>query len=269
MSNNREILFNNYLKIPKEFLIDSYISKEKFYNFGSLNSADKKLFKNYVRQIKWCYRFHNRKINIPPYFDDKRRYGEVEVCNIILKDENISKSASEDKFFNEDKKIDKIVEIVLRLITFPQILIVQYRSMIRIFTSHLSVNLVDSKKRTVDQIISTKNWIDTKNINDLGYTLFNNIQIENLSHENFYEFYNSFIENVIKYNASLMIGDEVELPADELKEINDRIELLKNEIKSLRIDLKRATQPRIESKINNEIRIRRIEIRDLEKKLEE
>ena len=111
--------------------------------------------------------------------------------------------------------------------------------------------------------------MDTKNLNELEYTLFNNIQIENLSHGNFYEFYNSFIENVIKYNASLMIGDEVELPADELKEINDRIELLKNEIKSLRIDLKRATQPRIESKINNEIRIRRIEIRDLEKKLEE
>ncbi|WP_405267790.1 DUF4391 domain-containing protein [Methanobrevibacter sp.] len=269
MSNNREILFNDFLNISDEFLIDSYISKEKFYNFGSLNSSDKKLFKNYVRQVKWCYRFHNSNINIQPYFDDKKRYGEVEVCNIILKDENISKSANEDKFFNEDKKIDKIVEIVLRLITFPQILVVQYRSMIRIFTSHITVNLVDSKKRTLDKIVSTNNWIDTKNINDLEYTLFNNIQIENLNHENFYEFYNSFIDNVIKYNASLMVGEEVELPVDELKEINDRIEILNKEIKSLRIDLKNATQPRDESRINNDIRIRRIEIRNLQKKLEE
>ena len=51
MSNKREIIFNNFFKIPKEFLIDSYISKEKFYYFGNLNSSNKKLFKDYVRQL--------------------------------------------------------------------------------------------------------------------------------------------------------------------------------------------------------------------------
>lgn len=266
MSNKREIIFNNFFKIPKEFLIDSYISKEKFYYFGNLNSSNKKLFKDYVRQIKWCYRFHNSNINIPPYFDDKRRYGEVEICNIILKDENISKSAAEDKFFNQDKKIDRIVEIVLRLITFPQILIVQYRSMIRIYNSHLSVNLVDSKKRTLDEIISTE-WIDTEDLNDIEYTLFNNIQIENLNHENFYKFYDSFVEAIIRYNGSLTGGNEVNLSTVRIKEINDEINVLNNEIKKFRFKLKKETQPRLMDELNKEIINRRLKVRDLENEL--
>lgn len=263
---SREILFKEILEISNEYSIDSYIAKERLINSGGLNSNDKTILKDYVRQIQWCYRFREDNIHIKPYLTDTRRYGEVEIINVILKDENISKSSLEDNTFVQDKKIERIVELLFRIITFPELIIVQYKSYIRLFVSHISVNLIDSKKRTIDEIIST-NWIDTKNINDIQYTLFNNIQLENLSHENFYKFYDGFVESIIRYNGSLTSGNEVNLSTNRIKEINDEISELNKEIKKLRWQLKKETQPKLMSEINNEIRNRRLKIRDLENEL--
>ena len=263
---SREILFKEILEIPNEYSIDSYIAKERLINSGGLNSNDKTILKDYVRQIQWCYRFREDNIRIKPYLTDTRRYGEVEIINVILKDENITRSSWEYNTFIQDKKIERIVELLFRIITFPELIIVQYKSYIRLFVSHISVNLIDSKKRTIDEIIST-NWIDTKNINDLEYTLFNNIQLENLSHENFYKFYDGFIESIIRYNGSLTSGNEVNLSTDRIKEINDEIIDLNKEIKKLRNELKKETQPRLMSKINKEIRNKRLRLKELEDEL--
>ena len=263
---SREILFKEILEIPNEYSIDSYIAKERLINSGGLNSNDKTILKDYVRQIQWCYRFREDNIRIKPYLTDTQRYGEVEIINVILKDENITRSSSEYNTFIQDKKIERIVELLFRIITFPELIIVQYKSYIRLFVSHISVNLIDSKKRTIDEIIST-NWIDTKNINDLEYTLFNNIQLENLSHENFYKFYDGFVESIIRYNGSLTSGNEVNLSTDRIKEINDEIIDLNKEIKKLRNELKKETQPRLMSKINKEIRNKRLRLKELEDEL--
>ena len=263
---SREILFKELLNIPNQYSIDSYIAKERLINSGGLNSKDKEILKDYVRQIQWCYRFREDNIHIKPYLTDTRRYGEVEIINVILKDENISRSSLEDNTFVQDKKIERIVELLFRLITFPDLIIVQYKSYIRLFVSHITVNLIDSKKRTIDEIIST-NWIDTKNINELEYTLFNNIQLKNLSHENFYKFYDGFVESIIRYNGSLTGGKEVGLSTSRIKEINDEINDLTKEIKKLRPKLKKETQPRKIAEINNEIRNKRLKIRDLENEL--
>ena len=262
---SQEILFKDILKIPNKYSVDKSITKKLIKSKG-LNSTDINLLKDYVRQMKWCYRFREDNIHIKPYLSDDRRYGEVEIINVILKDENITRSPLEDNTFVQDKKIERIVELLFRLITFPELIIVQYKTSIRLFVSHITVNLIDSRKRTIDEIIST-NWIDTKNINELEYTLFNNIQIENLNHENFYKFYDSFVEAIIRYNGSLTSGNEVNLSTDRIKEINDEINSLKGEIKKLRSNLKKETQPRLMSEINAEIRNRRLKLKNLESEL--
>jgi len=263
---SREILFKEILKIPKEYSIDKYIAKERLINSGSLKSSDKNILTDYVRQIQWCYKFTKENIRIEPYLDDKRRYGEVEIFNVILKDENISYSPKEDAVFIQDKKIERIVELLFKTISFPELIIVQYKSLIRLFVTHLSVNLIDSRKRTIDEIIST-NWIDTKNITNIEYTLFNNIQIENLNHENFYKFYDGYVEAIIRYNGSSTTGAEVNLSTERIKEINDEKDILNKEIKKLRSELKKETQPNLMADLNNEIRIRRLKLKDLEMEL--
>lgn len=263
---SREILFKEILKIPNEYSIDKYIAKERLIKSGGLNSSDKKILTDYVRQIQWCYKFTKENIRIEPYFDDKRRYGEVEIFNIILKEENISYSPKEDAVFVQDKKIERIVELLFKTISFPELIIVQYKSFIRLFVTHLSVNLIDSRKRIIDEIIST-NWIDTKNITNIEYALFNNIQIKNLNHENFYKFYDGYVEAIIRYNGSLSIGAEVELSTERIKEINDEKNILNKEIKKLRSELKKETQPQLLSKINKKIINKRLRLKELEKEL--
>lgn len=268
MLNNGEMLFKDILNIPNKYSVDSYIAKEKFIKNGNLNSVDKKIFKDFVRKIQWCYRFKDEEIGIQPYLKDNRRYGEVEIININLKDENLSMSSKEDEFLKQDNKIDRIIEIIFRLITFPQLILIQYKSYIRLFATHISVNLVDSSKRTIDDIIST-NWIDTKKMNDFERKFFNNIKFDNFKYENIYEFYNSYVEEIIRYNGSLTAGEELELSTDRIKEINDEINMINKEIKKLRQELKRESQQRLIRSLNNEIRIKRIKINKLENELKE
>lgn len=74
---SREILFKEILNIPNEYSIDSYIAKERLINSGGLNSKDKEILKDYVRQIQWCYRFREDNIRIKPYLTDTRNMGKL------------------------------------------------------------------------------------------------------------------------------------------------------------------------------------------------
>ena len=259
------------LGIPSNCVIDRLVAKEKVFQNANLNSNDKKLFIDYVNQIWWNSRLAEDSTDIIPYKDDTKKYNEVEILFITLKEEKLRELSDSNKtnslFFVQDKKIERIIEILFRFILFPQLIVLNYRSKLKFYTTHLTINLVDSTKFTRDEMIST-NWIDLNKIGDIEEYFFNNMQFENLSHENFYKFYGGYVDSIIKYNGSVLSGSNIELPVDEIKVIEDRIEELDNEIAILIKELNKETQPRLISKINNKIRIRRIEKRDLLKKLE-
>lgn len=263
------VSISDFLEIPSNCIIDKVIAKEKFYD--NLKSKDQQIFQKFIRQIRWHARLAEDNTHILPYNDETRRYNEVEIISIVLKDENLKELTDANKvnnaYFVQDKKIDRILDITFRFITFPQLIVMQYRNKVKLCVTHLTINQADSSKFTLDEIIST-NWINVKSLNDFEKALMENIQLENLSHENFYMFYSDIVDNIINYNGSILAGKKVELLADEIKRITDRIKELEKEIKVLQRELKNETQHPLRSKINNEIRNRRIEIRDLKEKLE-
>lgn len=265
------IFIKDFLEVPKECVIDKVIAKDKIANFAELKTKDKDLFKEYVSQIRWYSRFAQDNLHIPPYNDDEKDYNEVQIINVILKEEKIKELSETQKketnsFFVQDKKIDRIIEIVFRSIMFPQLIVVQYKSKIKLCVTHIRKNLADTEKITFEEIIST-DWIDFNNLKVLHFELFNNIQLNNLNHTNFFMFYSDIVNSIIQYNGATLTGTKVSLPADEVKLITDRIKELEKEIENMKRELKRETQPPLISKINNEIRIRRIELRDLKKQL--
>ena len=138
--------------------------------------------------------------------------------------------------------------------------------MIKLCVAHVTINQSDSSKFALDEIIST-NWMNVNILDEFEISLRNDIQFENLNHENFYKFYSDIVDSIIRYNGSLMAGQKIELPADEIKRTTDRIEKLEKEIKILKSDLKKETQHPLRSKINNEIRNRRLELKDLKEGL--
>ena len=197
------MLIKDFLEVPKDCIIDKVIAKDKIANFADLKGKDKELLKKYVNQIRWYCCFKQDNLKIPPYNDDEKDYNEVQIINVILKDENLKEFSETQKmetnsFFVQDKKIERIIEIIFRSIIFPQLIVVQYKSKIKFYVTHIRKNLVEQEKITLDEIIST-NWIDSNSFNYLELKLLNDIQLNNLSHENFFMFYSDIVNSIIQF----------------------------------------------------------------------
>ena len=245
------VLIEELLTIPDECKVNDIIAKDLIFSEGELKSSDKKIFTNYVKQVRWLYSLKKENIGINQYNDDTKEYLEVEIINIVLK---------------EDKKLARIADIVMRIMPYPIVLVFEFKGKIQLFVSHQSESLVDSSKITLDDVIST-NWIVFNEMDEMDGILFKDLQLSNLDYSNFYKFYDSIVQKIIKYNGSKSVGREVNLSVEEIKRVNNKIASLESEINNLRINLKKETQPQLIVEINNKIRDKLFEKENLINKL--
>lgn len=270
MENERYSIIEDILKVPKECIENSVIPKTVIADESNLKTSDKNIFKDYVRQIKWCYNFSERNVTIRKKEEDTL-YSEVQLFNVILKDENFNRVPGADKYsksyFVEDKKIDRIIDILFRSVPYPVIIVVQYKKEIKLFVAHINQHLVDSSKITLEEIFNT-NWINTENMDDLEIKLFNDIQYEKQDLNNFYSFYKGYVDTIITYNAVLTAGHDVKLNPEKIRKINTELDKLNKGVQELRRELKKETQPQLKMEINNKIRKKLIQIEELINKLE-
>lgn len=49
------VLIEELLTIPDECKVNDIIAKDVIFSEGGLKSSDKKIFTNYVKQIRWLY----------------------------------------------------------------------------------------------------------------------------------------------------------------------------------------------------------------------
>ncbi|OWT33794.1 hypothetical protein BGI41_00520 [Methanobrevibacter sp. 87.7] len=270
MDDREVLIYQNFFNFPDDCKVDCVISKSEIIKEGDLKTSDKNLFTKYVRQIKWCYNFSNDTIRLTEYVDDSKSYEEVQVINVILKDENFDELDNPNyqlkNYFKQDNKIDRIVEIIFKVIKYPQVIVVQYKDNIRLFMTNISNNLIDSTKYTLDEIIST-NWINLNNNNRFVKELFNNLNLDNLNFKNAYTFYNSMFDSLIKYNGSLLVNHEVNLPPDQIQVITDKIVELNKKIININNGIKKETQFNKKLEMNIEINKLKNEIKEYEEKL--
>ena len=245
------VLIEELLTIPDECKVNDIIAKDLIFSEGELKSSDKKIFTNYVKQVRWLYSLKKENMSINHYKDDTKEYLEVEIINIVLK---------------EDKKLARIADIVMRIMPYPIVLVFEFKGKIQLFVSHQSESLVDSSKITLDDVIST-NWIVFDEMDEIDGILFKDLQLSNLDYSNFYKFYDSIVQKIIKYNGSKSVGREVNLSVEEIKRVNNKIASLESEINNLRINLKKETQPQLIVEINNKIRDKLFEKENLINKL--
>ena len=239
MEDNRDVLIYKYLEnIPEPCKIDFVISKKEIFNEGNLKIKDQNLFTKYVRQIKWSYKFSNDTIRLEKYQSDTRNYEEVEIINLILKDENLKelkKSENKiDSYFKQDKQLNRIVEVIFRTIKYPLVVILQYKNKIRAYVTNITINKIDSTKYTLDDIIKT-NWIDleSKEHNNFEENLFEDLKLDNLDFTNAYTFYNSILGAIVHYNGSRRTGTNiVDKSTQEIRSINKQIEKINRKIRN-------------------------------------
>lgn len=235
-----EIMFNisDYMNIPKQCELGSTIFKKHFYENAKLNKKDKELFIRHVDKIKWDYCLKPTNISIKQFKDDIREYNEIEFIKVKIK---------------VPDKTKRLAEIIMRSIPYPMILIFENRNRIQIFVAHQRINLADSSKNTVEELISTE-WINLDDLDEQDKKLFESLNIKNLSFTNFYMFYNDIVDYIVKYNASKLAGKHVKENADEIKDVYDNIKAIENEIELIRGKIKKETQFNQQVQMNMQIK---------------
>lgn len=235
------VLIENYLNIPKECRVNNVIAKESFPN---LKNNDKKILTNNVKQIRWVYAIKQDNTAIKP----SKNYCEVEVINVKLK---------------QDKKIEKIAEIILKSIPYPTLLVYEHEEKIKLAASHIS----EYNERILLDDLRFTNWINLEKQNKFTKELFENLKIENLNSSNFEKFYQDIINTIIRYNASLTAEKSLNRDINEIKLINDEIQELDKEIEIERRKINKENQLNRKIEIINQLEELKTKRKELKEKL--
>jgi nitroreductase len=228
------------LDLPKSCRLGSTIFKKQFLNSGDLSSADKKLISKHIDKVIWQASLKPTTINIQPYKDDVREYGEVEVIEVKL---------------YEMAKVMRIAEMVMRSIPYPILLQFTHENQLMIVVGHSRTNLNDSSKNTIEEFLFTE-WIHPAELTVFQKQFFTNIHASKLSSTNFYRFYDDFVNQVILLNASKWADGYFEdRDAREVKQISDQIASLERQLNDLRSALNKETQ--FNRKVELNVKIKR------------
>ena len=232
------VLIEDILEVPRDCIVDSVIPKKDVFEAAESKTKDKKIFTDIVKQIKWCYNFTEDNIRVDKYVDEVRSYEEVELININLKYDNVHKIGVGK--FKEDDKIDRIAEFVMRFIPYPLILTMQYENELKFYASHIRESKQDYDKIVLDGKRRSTNWMDIDNLSEIEDDFITKIQFDNLERENFYKFYNNYLEAIVQHDAAILAGGPVNLPICEIERIYDEISIVEGELKDTENDIKEA-----------------------------
>lgn len=247
-------IFYEKLNIPKNCIVDNTVFKKAFLENADLLAFDKKIINEHIKKVTWKYCLKPDTINIQPYKSDERDYLEIEIMEIQL---------------NEDSKVKRIAEIIMRAIPYPILLVLVKDNQIQLVTGDMRKNLSDSSKVTVEDFSFT-GWIDLNSEDIFRDNLFAELNISKLSYINFYEMYKDITAKVNLYNVSKIKGSVVNVENvsnSDIKYAYDRIKSIETEILALKSKIKKATSIKEKVELNIQIDKLKKESEELKSKI--
>jgi hypothetical protein len=221
-----------FFNIPQSCEVKNTIFKKLFYENTDLSTSDKTLFTDVINKITWLYCLKPETINIQLYNDDIREYNEIEFIEVDL---------------NEDRRINRISEIIMRAIPYPMVLIFKLKDKKQLYVAHQRVSQSDSSKNTIEEFIST-NWLDGDS------ALFSKLDIRKMRFTNFFALYSDIVDAISIYKLSDVIADNASITGAEARLLSTQIEEMEGQITSLRSKLKKESQFNRKMELNIEIK---------------
>lgn len=208
-----------YFNFPNSTLIERKLFKKQFLDNFSLTSNEKKILSECVDSITLNNLLNKDSINILPFKNETHNYQEIAVISVEI---------------NNQSKSKEITNIILH-IPYPVVLILVYKEQIQINISPKRLNISDVSKLVVEEQYFTK-WIDFKNLTSIDETFLHSLNINNHSFRNFLAFYESFIDKLISYNASIYSGifsisKDTKMILENIQKTEAQIIDIKNKIK--------------------------------------
>lgn len=233
--------FYEKLNVPKNCIVDNTVFKKAFLENADLLAFDKKIINEHIKKVTWKYCLKPDTINIQPYKSDEREYLEIEIMEVQL---------------NEDSKVKRIAEIIMRAIPYPILLVLVKESQIQLVTGDMRKNLSDSSKVTVEDFSFT-GWLNMNDEDVFRDNLFAELNVSKLSYINFYEMYKDITAKINFYNMSKIKGENIvksETMSDsDVKICYDKIKSIETEVLSLKSKIKKAGSIKEKVELNMEI----------------
>lgn len=208
-----------YLNLPSSTSIERKLFKKQFLDNFSLTTNEKKILSECVDSITLNNLLNKDSINILPFTNETHNYQEIAVISVEI---------------NNQSKAKEITNIILH-IPYLVVLILVYKEQIQINISPKRINITDTAKLVVEEQYFTK-WIDFKNLTSIDETFLHSLNINNHSFRNFLAFYESFIDKLISYNASIYSGTfsiskDTKMILENIQKTEAQIIDIKNKIK--------------------------------------
>ncbi len=218
------------MSLPPAARIDRVVAKKQFYDNGDLSSADKKLF-DHVEKIYWRYALKTENTFIQTFSDEERDYSEIEVMEVVLRDE---------------KQLSRLAEVIMRSIPYPMLIFFQSGEKIQLWLGKLRQNQADSSRMTLTATEQT-DWLAE---ND---DFWKNLSLKKCSTANFCLLYETWFDIISRSHLAAMNIETDKISGDEARETVERLKAIDQEMASLRSQMKKESQFNRKMELNTKL----------------
>lgn len=233
--------FLDSLNVPGSCVINKPLYKKMFQEHASLDAKDKRALKDDVVKIRWLYTLKPSTINIAPYHDELRDYGEMAFLHVELSNTKNSKS---------------IGQLIDRAIPYPLVIFFTYacgkfsqsgvnpaastsanEEQLALCVAGKRLNKADKDKWVIEDTVCT-DWINLHVQTNEETAFLQSLSINNLPFKNFWEFQKSITERAIaincaKHSGTFMLADTEKIgDVDRLANLKEleRLEVQRSEL---------------------------------------
>lgn len=241
------------LSVPISCVLNKPLFKKMFQEHADLDAKDKKALKDDVDRIRWLYTLKPSTINIAPFSDDLRDYGELAFLHVEL---------------SKTKSAERIGHLINRAIPYPLVIFFVHsenkiiengteandepdvkdqkkedpNEQLAICLADKRINKAD-KEKWIIEALQLSPWLGLSSMAESEQEFLNSLIFTGLPHSNFWQFYQAIMTRVqalqcahISGRFHLASGEVTQQQADQL----NRYRSIENDIKKLRAQIKRA-----------------------------
>ncbi|WP_303287792.1 DUF4391 domain-containing protein [Marinobacter sp. SS8-8] len=191
------------LNVPDSCVLNKPLFKKMFQEHADLDAKDKKALKDDIDKIRWLYTLKPSTINIAPFSDDLRDYGELAFLYVEL---------------SSTKSAERIGHLINRAVPYPLVIFLVHsesniiedgtkatgepgsnvrekqhaKEQLAICLADKRINKADQTKWVIEDF-QLSPWLSLSNVTGITKVFFNSLNFTSLPHSNFWQFYQAFM----------------------------------------------------------------------------
>lgn len=245
------------LNIPERCVLDKKLTKAFFLKNFDLSITEKKLLQNIIQSMDWLASIKPSNANILAFKNEVHAYEEIQVISCSLAIGTLETNA------------EKCIHLIQKYIPYPILLIIEDEDNFVINTANKRINQVDTSKRTIESIMTTK-MLSKLYKTDTITSFFEALHFSQVDKTNLDTLYQSYTQAIVQYQASQITGSfskRLKSRSEADMKTIETIESLEREIQALSNTIKKQTQINNKVSLNIDIQNKKQIIEELKKEL--